>query len=393
MVAYNDSDLDTTFLVAEAENMKDSGFINSDVFGKISKENIGLKTQDNLLIRMCLFVLGSIVYGSICGVLALFMSGVNNFDESLKIMVFVYAILGFVTTELFLIKEFKFFGNGLDDAAILGMQLSLASAAALLTDGDSFTIGLVIALTSVFCYLRYLNIPSLIISCFSCTYVLAKIMLDFIKYGKSLLPFILIFFAVLIYFASKKTDHKIQKPYYAKGLVLIKSFCLILFYLAGNYFVVRTLSFELREDYYSNEDPEISLAWFFWAFTFLVPIIYLVLGIKNRDKIMLWIGFLALGFSFYSFRVYHHVLPPEVALTLGGLLLFLVAYFAIKKLKNKEEGITFKANRFESSNSLLQLEVLASAAQFGIKPEVAVPESQMEFGGGGYSGGGSGGEF
>lgn len=392
MVAYNESDLDTTFLVAEAENMKHSGFINSDVFGKILKENIGLKTQDNVLIRMCLFVLGSIVYGSICGVLALFMSGVNNFDESLKIMVFVYAILGFVTTELFLIKEFKFFGNGLDDAAILGIQLSLASAAALLTDGDSFTIGLVIALTSVFCYLRYLNIPSLIIGCFSCTYVLASFMLDFVKYGKSLLPFILIFFAVLIYFASKKIEKNIQKPYYAKGLVLIKSFCLILFYLAGNYFVVQSLSYELREDYYV-EDSEISLAWFFWTFTFLVPIIYLVFGIKNRDKIMLWIGFLALGFSFYSFRVYHHVLPQEVALTLGGLLLFLVAYFAIKKLKNKEEGITFKADRFESSNSLLQLEVLASAAQFGIKPEVAAPESPIEFGGGGYSGGGSGGEF
>ena len=108
---------------------------------------------------------------------------------------------------------------------------------------------------------------------------------------------------------------------------------------------------------------------------------------------MLWVGFLALGFSLYSFRVYHHVLPPEVALSLGGLLFFLVAYFAIKKLKNKEEGITFKADRFESSNSLLQLEVLASAAQFGIKPEVAAPESPMEFGGGGYSGGGSGGEF
>jgi hypothetical protein len=372
--------------------MKHSGFINSDVFGKISKENIALKTQDNLLIRICLFVLGSIVYGSICGVLALFMSGVNNFDESLKVMVFVYAILGFVTTELFLIKEFKFFGNGLDDAAILGMQLSLASAAALLTDGDSFTIGSVIALTSVFCYLRYLNIPSLIIGCFSCTYVLANFMLDFIKYGKSLLPFILIFFAVLIYFASKKIEQNIQKTYYAKGLVLIKSFCLILFYLAGNYFVVRSLSYELREDY-ALADSEIPFSWFFWVSTFLVPTFYLVFGIKNRDKIILWVGFFALGFSFYSFRVYHHVLPPEVALTLGGLLLFLVAYFAIKKLKNKEEGITFKADRFQSSNSLLQLEVLASAAQFGIKPEVAAPESPMEFGGGGYSGGGSGGEF
>ncbi len=392
MIAYNKTDLDHTFLVAEAENMKQSGFINAESFSKISKENIVLKTQDNLLIRICLFLLGSIVYGSICGVLTLFMSGVDDFDKSFKIMVFVYALMGFVATEFFLVKEIKFFGKGLDDASILGTQLSLASGAALLTDGNYFIIGLVVAFASIFCYLRYLNIPSLIIGCFSCTYVLANFMLNYIKYGKSLLPFTFILFALLIYFGRKKIEQNIQKPYYAKGLILIKSFCLILFYAAGNYFVVRTLSFELREDY-AIEDSEIAFSWFFWVFTFLVPIIYLVFGIKNRDKIMLWIGFFALGFSLYSFRVYHHVLPPEVALMLGGLLLFLVAYFAIKKLKNKEDGITFKADRFESSNSLLQLEVIASAAQFGVKPEIAAPESPMEFGGGGFSGGGSGAEF
>ena len=392
MIAYNKLDLDTTFFVAEAENMKQSGFINSESFSNISKENIALKTQDNLLIRICLFLLGSIVYGSICGVLALFMSGVDNFDDNFKIMVFVYALLGFVATEFFLVKEIKFFGNGLDDASILGMQLSFAGGVALLTDGHYFTIGLCVAFASIFCFFRYLNIPSLIIACLSCTFSLGVFILDYINFGKSLLPFTFLFFATIIYFGCIKTEQIIEKPYYVKGLVLIKSFCLVLFYLAGNYFVVRTLSFELREDY-TIDDQEIAFSWFFWVFTFLVPIIYLVFGIKNRDKAMLWIGFFALGFSFFSFRVYHHVLPPEVALTLGGLLLFSVAYFAIKKLKNKEEGLTFKADRFESTNSLLQLEVIASAAQFGLKPEVAAPESPMEFGGGGFSGGGSGSEY
>lgn len=393
MIVYNKTDLDQTFLVSEAENIKNSGFITKEVFNTISKEVPTLKTQDNLLIRICLFLLGGIVYGSICGVLALFISDTDNFDDNFKILVFFYPIFGFVVADLLLAKEAKFFGNGIDDAAILGTQLSLACGVAIVTDGNYFIIGIIVFLTSLFCYLRFLNLPSIVVTCLSFTYVLGSFMLDYINYGKSLLPFIFIILSALIYFFSIKLESKLDKPYYNSGLVFIKTFCLLLFYLAGNYFVVRTLSFELREDYYSNEDPEISLAWFFWIFTFIVPIVYLVLGIKNRNKIMLWIGFLALGFSLFSFRVYHHVLPPEVALTLGGLLLFAVAYFSIKKLKNKEEGLTFKADCFESSNSFLQLEVIASAAQFGIKPEVATPESPMEFGGGGFSGGGSGAEY
>jgi hypothetical protein len=108
---------------------------------------------------------------------------------------------------------------------------------------------------------------------------------------------------------------------------------------------------------------------------------------------MLWIGFLALCFSFFTFRTYHHVLPPEIALTIGGLVVFAFTYFAIKKTKYNETGITFKADRFTNPNAFANLQVLVAASQFGIKHEVKIEESPMEFGGGGFSGGGSGGEF
>jgi hypothetical protein len=397
MISYSKSELDNTFLVAESKKLNQSGFIHFDQYKKLSKEIPTLKTQDNLLIRFCLFVLGCIAYASVCGVLALFWSGISNydFDSGFKIIVFIYALMGFGAMEIFMVKGSKLFGYGLDDAALLGAQLALGSGVAMVSDGNYFLISLFVAIASVFSYLRYLNMPSLIVACGSCIASLAFFMFDFIEYGKSLLPFVLLAFTGFAYFIFRKTLNNLQQPYYAKGIVLAKSFCLILFYLAGNYFIVRELSFRLREDYYEDytaESAEISFALFFWAFTFLVPVVYLVFGLLKKDKIMLWIGFLALVFSFYSFRMYHHVLPPEVALTLGGLILFAVAYFAIKKLKTKESGVTFLPDRFSTDNSLLNLEVLATASQFGMKPEISNP-SPMEFGGGGFSGGGAGESF
>ena len=83
---------------------------------------------------------------------------------------------------------------------------------------------------------------------------------------------------------------------------------------------------------------DIPFAIFFYAFTFIVPVVYLVQALKTKDRIMLWISFLAIGFSIYTIRFYYSVLPIEVALTLGGLVLFAIAYFSIKKLKDKETG-------------------------------------------------------
>ncbi|MNS51628.1 hypothetical protein D3C72_843160 [compost metagenome] len=54
--------------------------------------------------------------------------------------------------------------------------------------------------------------------------------------------------------------------------------------------------------------------------------------------------------------------------------------------------MTFKPDRINHSDSLLNAEALVVASTFGMKPEVKT-DSPMEFGGGGFSGGGSDGSF
>ena len=139
-------------------------------------------------------------------------------------------------------------------------------------------------------------------------------------------------------------------------------------------------------------NSDIPFAFFFYAFTFIVPVAYIIFGLKLSNRIMLWIGLLTTGFSIYTFGLYYPIVSIEVALTLGGLIIFAIAYFSIKKLKDKTTGTTFQPDRFINSNDFMHTEALILTAQFGLKPENSV-NSPMEFGGGGFSGGGSEGSF
>lgn len=192
-------------------------------------------------------------------------------------------------------------------------------------------------------------------------------------------------------FTKRKLAH-LQHLFYHKGLVLANSFCLILVYLSCNYLVVRELSSQLL-GVYLEPDQDIPFAFFFYFFTIAIPVLYLVLALKTKDKILLWIGVFCVAFSIFTIRYYHSLLPIEIAITLGGILLFSIASFSIKKLKDKTSGITFELDRLTQKKDHKSTEALVAVTAFGIKPETKIEESPMKFGGGDYSGGGASGSF
>lgn len=397
MIIFDKTLLDTTFLIKEVNSLTDSGFIKPEKSKAIVKEMQTLKTHDNLLLRFVMFMLGCLLYSSICGFFSLTV--LSSIDTYWKVMIFIFSLIGFVGQEFILAKANNFFGYGIDDAAILGALLCLGIGVSEASDTNNLTISIVLALASTLTYLRYVHLPSALLACLSCTASLFFALINYCEYGQQIMPFAMLIFAGIVYFLSSNKLKNLTEPYYNNGLLVIQNFSLLLFYFAGNYFVVRELSFTMEIESLRMNDPypvassEIPMAWFFYGWTLLIPIIYIIFSLLKKDKIMLWIGLLTLGFTVFTIRNYHHVLPTEIALTASGIILFTIAYFSIRKLKNKESGITFMADRFESSNTLLQLETIASAAQFGMKPETQLPDSTMEFGGGGFSGGGAGSEF
>ena len=395
MIVYDKTLLDNVYTDEEANRLKKSSFISLEQYQSISQQLPRLKSQNNIFIRIGFFILGCMLYSSICGFISLF--GLAIMENAYLFFIYLFAAIGFGTKE-YMSQNMKYFGFGLDDAFILGAILGLQFAVGLSFEQNYnpnyLLVIIVTAIGSSIAYLRYLNLSLALLACFSITGSLAYITFEYLIIGKLILPFVMLIFSGIGYFFSKKKLQNLTVPYYSRGLKLAKAFCLILFYLAGNYYVVRELNFGLSgEYYYGGLSPEIPFAMFFWVFTISVPALYLFFSLKNKDRMMLWIGFLALCFAIFTIRMYHHVLPPEVALTIGGLVVFAFTYFSIKKTKFNETGITFKEDRFANPNAFANLQTLVVASQFGIKPEAKIEESPMKFGGGGFSGGGSGGEF
>ncbi|PAM95004.1 hypothetical protein B4N84_06885 [Flavobacterium sp. IR1] len=379
--------LDNLVLTEEADSLLDAGFINKEQRAIIKKELRSFKIQRNILVRVAFFLLGALLYLSICGFITLI--GYSGGDGFFKICLYLFAGVGILGAEY--LTNQKYYRHGLDDAFILGILLNLGFGVIFSTESYDIMLipAVVIAIASLITYYRYLHLLSMLVFCMACVAVLFFGMLE-LQYGEQVLPFIAMLVAAGFYFFTKKRIASLTEKYFYNGLVLANSFCLVLFYLSCNYLVVRELSIDLLG--YEMGDKEIPLWYFFYFMTFTVPPFYLYQALKTKDRIMLWISFLAIAFSIYTVRFYHSVLPIEVALTLGGLLLFAIAWFSIQKLKNKETGLTFKPDRINNSNAILNAETLIVASSFGLKPEVKT-DSPMDFGGGGFSGGGSEGSF
>lgn len=385
MIAVNKELLDNTVLVEEAKNLKNSDFITKAQLKDILLKFPGLKQQHNLLIRIGFFLLGCILYSSILGTISLVSIAILDSDYSL--MLFIYAVIGFVGCE-FLAKQ-NYFGFGLDDAFILGAQSCLFVGVGLAAE-EPLSVFIAMAVVGLVCCLRYINTLSALISCIGVVGFFSDLIIEFEIIDKAFLPFAMLFLAGIIYFLYMKLN-KTAAVYYKNSLLVVQSFALILGYASMNYLVVRELS-EVLMNLVIMPGSDIPFAFLFYGLTFLIPLFYISYALFQKDKLMLLIGFVALGFSFYTIRFYYSVLPLEVALILAGTLLFALAYFSIQKLKNKTTGITFMPDRNADSAVLSNLEAVIANSQVSLKG-VHATEQKMPFGGGGFSGGGSEGSY
>lgn len=388
MIAYDKTLLEATSLIEETQILKEAAFITNEQAIAHSKGLATLKFQKNFLIRIGFFILGVILYASICGTLSLFtMSAIENYY---KFLFLLFGIIGIVGAE-YMSRSLHYFGYGLDDAFVLGAIMWFCIAIGAFSNGDELLICFTLVLISAITYGRYLHAYSVLLLCISIAGCVFYSTYNLGTIGKMIIPFALMITAVILYFASKKGESKIILSYFSKGIPIVYGFSLVLFYVAGNYFVVRELSIELMGTIIPA-GKDIPFAWLFYGFTLVIPIVYIVFSLFKKDRIILWIGLLAFAFSIFTIRYYYHLIPAEIALTVGGILLFLLTYFAIKKLKHNTSGVTFQPDRFQNQ-SFANAEALLVATKFGIHPEAPTPENNIDFGGGGFSGGGSSGEF
>ncbi|MCF6131405.1 hypothetical protein [Flavobacterium wongokense] len=386
MIVYDKQLLENTFLLEETKRLNDQGFVPKDQLTEIKKQLPVLKSHHNILIRIGFFILGCLLLSSLTGVISLIT--LNLAENHFWLMLFIYTAFSVVGSEI-LTKQQNQFGYGLDDAFILGFQGFFCGLIGVATESPLAAF-IALAFVGLAACIRYVHTLSILVSLIGLTGAICYAVLELKIIGSVFLPFVLFVLALILYFVYVKVSTSKKHEYYANPLLLLQGFSLVLGYFSMNYMVVRELSESLLH-LTIGKGQDIPFAFLFYGFTFLIPIFYIVYSLYSKDRLMLIIGFLTFGFSIYTIRFYYHILPIEGALLLGGILLFGGAYLAIRKLRDKETGLTFKPARGTSADILPNIEALIVNSQVDLKS--MEPESKMPFGGGGFSGGGAGESF
>ena len=379
MIAYNKTLLENTFLVEEAINLKKSNFIQEANLTKIKVDLESLKSSRNLFVRFGFLLLGSFMFSSIIGFISLltFDSHTGN-----KIIGFVIAIVGLIIMEV-LCKQ-NYFGHGLDDAFLVGTQMSFFISVFIVTESPIALAISMIILGFVFST-RYVSALSFIVSLSGIVLLVSALLINHTTIS-SALPFVLFTIAIGFYSIYQKLKSNKKLYFYSNVLDWFFIFSLLLGYLSINYSVVRTLSEELLNADYSKSD--VPFGWIFNVLMFLLPVGYVIYSLRIKNRTMLYIGALTFVLSIATFRYYHSLMPAEWALILAGSLLFGFVYFIIQKIKEKKTGITFQPDYYTNTTMLNTVEALIVNSQ-DMHHAQATQQSNMPFGGGGFSGGGA----
>lgn len=385
MQAYNKNKLENGLQVIEARRLFKMKFISKEQLTLISRELTQLQTN-SIFVRFGFFLLGSFLISSLFGFISMiFTPFIHNYNEML---IFINAAICLISCELLAKKGYH--RHGLDDAFILAWQGTFCVAIGMMTESFSAVFATLL-LIGLFSCIRYVNTLSALFSCIGLVGFFVSLIIEVKVIGAIFLPFVGLVLATIIfaffYQFNKNTKHLI----YHKAFQFIKIFSLVLAYVAINYLVVRELSEKIMGSVV-KKGTDIPLAFVFYGLTFILPMLYIYFGLFRKDRPLLTLGFFTLALSFLTIRYYYSFILPETALLLTGFFLFLITFFVIKKIKDKDSGITFQPDRDTNSGFILNAQALIINSQIHIQPNITT-ESKMPFGGGGYSGGGSGGDF
>ena len=208
-------------------------------------------------------------------------------------------------------------------------------------------------------------------------------------WGQALLPFLLMATAAGGLFLYRLLARRVAgtplADYYASCLLVLKVLALAVFYLGGNYLVVREGNAELHS---LNVSEQIPFAPLFYLFTAGIPLLYITLGLRRADRPLLLLGLLALAFSVFTLRHYRSLLPPEIAAVAAGALLTALAGALLRALRPARFGLTSLPGD-EPRHFNLENLIQAQTAHAPGSPAT----SGFEFGGGQSGGGGATGQF
>jgi hypothetical protein len=388
MKAYNTQWSENDFIQNIAKKWFQKGFLKKEQYDTIKKEYHSDYSDPNIFLKIGLFIFTILGASFSIGIVSLIL--VVPFESNYTIGIILQSLfVGIIYIFLLetLIKNNKLYHSGVDNALLYMALGAFCTAVFFMFENTKLPAWLILSFCLPFfiaASIRYADVLVVIATYLLSLTIVILISLESV-WGKIFLPFIVMIFSVIAYFFQKKLSRRDDYIYYEKCLDMLKTLSLATLYLGGNYLIVREGNAQIN---HLSVSSQIAFAPFFYFFTAIIPVVYIFFGLKRQDRLLLVIGLLALGFSIYTYRFYFSILPVEIALTLGGVLMIALAGLCIHHLRTPKYSITSKPDD-EPRGLNLESIIMSQVIQNKIPQQGDI----FHFGGGDAGGGGAGGEY
>ena len=289
MIAYNTTYLRNIAIVKKAKQWFSHQLISGEQMATILNKYDAPFYKPNLFIKIGLFIFTGVLISAALGFYCLFA---YTIDHSLNngfatFTCFLFAIGSFVCLEIF-IKNNKLYNSGIDDALLYSALSFLFSGISIWVDNytdNRILLTLIIFLPFVvMAALRYVD-TLVTLAAILCLYaIFFYSLLNIGTVAKLIMPFALMLFSVPIYLIARKQKQNDAYFLWKHCLSVCEAVALILFYLAGNYFVIRESSIAFF-DMKLEDGQEIPLAFLFYFLTATVPLLYAYYALKTKNEL------------------------------------------------------------------------------------------------------------
>lgn len=392
MIVYNQEWLHNKRIVDLLKSDHETGSITNEEFKAVQAAHPVRFYLPGTVVRVGLFILTLIIALFATGFLSLIISS-GHLLESPGWPIFL-GIACYGALEFF-VREKHYFHSGVDNA-LLYFSASLIGGGVLwfiidmhVNSVDSL---LYASFLCIFCLLLTLRFADVITAAVSLGSFFAFIYYEWAEagsFGMATMPFVMMLAAGGVYYIFTRIAKLASTVNYALCISVGKVISLITLYAAGNYFVVNQLNNMLKG--LDDSHTTIPLGFIFWLWTIVVPIAYVLFGIKNKNSMLLRLGLILAGVSIATVRNYYHLLPIEIMLTLSGMILLAAAYTIISYLKTPRNGFTYAEPEKAGTLDKLNIEGLIIGETTSNLPPAQ--QGGTHFGGGSGGGGGSSGDF
>jgi len=390
MLAYNNSDLQNLELQGIAEQANRSGFITEIEKLGIQKEYPVQFYSPNIFLRIGLGILTQVASAALLG-LALLATDAH----SPEILALLMAVISIIVLE-WMIRNRHHYRSGVDDILLHSSIIYVLIYFGFKIEGPENLTQLILSIISLVLYSiafsRYLDRLSVLLALASWGYFIYNLYTCFKQGPSQLLIFLLAASMISVFFLARGLQKKNKLAFYHRGLRLVEYAAVIGTYASLHYYTVEHLIFDMNFDS-AGQQNSLSFSWFYWGWTFIVPLIFLLYGLKIKARPWIRIGIVLVIAFFFFLQVHENPVDHEIAAVLYGILLAAIAFGIIKYLKINNSEFTDQS--IPGQSDLLFNEAFFIAAGLaGQIPQAQSPAgSDTRFGGGNFGGGGASGEF